>query len=726
MLYQSETLSLRWHDGGIAELQFDAPGPVNKLDTKTVASLDQAITQLEQQPQLQGVIITSAKSAFIAGADITEFLSLFTAPSETLHQWLTYANSIFNRLEDLPVPTLTAIDGYALGGGCECALATDLRVATPDARLGLPETRLGIMPGFGGTVRLPRLLGADTAMELITAGKEVDGNSALRLGLVDAVVSAEKLRDAAFSMLRDAIRYGDWQQRRARKLAPLQLTPVEAAMSFNVAKSQVWQIAGKHYPAPLAAVKTIEAAATLPRDSALALETAAFIPLAQSDEARALTGIFLSEQYVKGVMKKYAQTCQPPTQAAVLGAGIMGGGISYQSAYRGVPVLLKDIHPAALAAGMAEAGNLLNKQFARGKIDLSRLTATISAIQPVLDYSAFARADIVVEAVVENPQIKCGVLQETEAHLRSDAVLTSNTSTIPINLLAQNLQRPENFCGMHFFNPVSRMPLVEVIRGEKSSADTIARVVAWASKMGKTAIVVNDCPGFFVNRVLFPYFSAFSLLLSDGADPYQIDRVMEKSFGWPMGPAWLLDVVGIDTAHHAQQVMARGFPQRMKTSWQDAIALLFHAERYGQKSGKGFYLWQTQKGKAAKTPDADLKTLLRPICETQQPFSDEQIIERLMIPMCFEVVRCLEEKIIATPAEADIALIYGLGFPAFRGGVLRYLDTLGNARLLEQAERYRSLGPLYDPPALLLQKANQHASWYPGTQSVDDKAARHA
>ena len=258
MLYQGDTLSVHWLDDGIAELVFDAPGSVNKLDTKTVAALGEALSVLEQQSTLRGLLLSSAKPAFIVGADITEFLSLFDAPAEQLSQWLTFANSIFNRLEDLPVPTIAAIDGYALGGGCECVLATDFRVATPTARIGLPETKLGIMPGFGGSVRLPRLLGADSALEIIAAGKDIDGPGALKLGLVDAVVSSEKLRSAALTMLQDAIAQGSWQARRAPKLAPLKLSPIEAAMSFTLAKSMVQQTAGKHYPASMLSLDSHE------------------------------------------------------------------------------------------------------------------------------------------------------------------------------------------------------------------------------------------------------------------------------------------------------------------------------------------------------------------------------------------------------------------------------------------------------------------------------------
>lgn len=715
MLYKGDTLYVNWLEDGIAELVFDAPGSVNKLDTATVASLGHALDVLEKQSELKGLLLRSEKAAFIVGADITEFLSLFLVPQEQLSQWLHFANSVFNRLEDLPVPTLSAVNGYALGGGCECVLATDYRVATPDLRIGLPETKLGIMPGFGGSVRLPRLLGADSALEIIAAGKDVGADQALSIGLVDAVVKPEKLVEGALSVLRQAIKGElDWKAKRAPKLEPLHLSKIEATMSFTIAKGMVMQTAGKHYPAPITAVKTIEAAATLGREEALKLENQSFVPLAHTPQARALVGIFLNDQYVKSLAKKQSGTVETPKQAAVLGAGIMGGGIAYQSAWKGVPVIMKDINDKSLTLGMTEAAKLLNKQLERGKINGLKMAGVISTIHPTLDYAGFERVDVVVEAVVENPKVKKAVLAETEDKIRPDTILASNTSTIPISELASALKRPENFCGMHFFNPVHRMPLVEVIRGEKTSDDTIAKVVAWASKMGKTPIVVNDCPGFFVNRVLFPYFAGFSQLLRDGADFRQIDKVMEKQFGWPMGPAYLLDVVGIDTAHHAQAVMAAGFPQRMAKDYRDAIDALFEAGRYGQKNGLGFWRYkEDSKGKPRKEQDEAVESLLADVSQTKREFSDEEIIARMMIPMVNEVVRCLEECVIASPAEADMALVYGLGFPPFHGGAFRWLDTLGSAKYLDMAQQYEHLGPLYAVPDGLRAKARLNEPYYP-------------
>ncbi|MCD9557842.1 fatty acid oxidation complex subunit alpha FadB [Photobacterium carnosum] len=715
MIYHGETLSVHYLEEGIAELIFDAPAPINKFDLATLESFNRALDALYQQPNLKGLILRSTKAAFIVGADITEFLGLFALPADQLSKWLHHANTIFNKLEDLPVPTISAINGYALGGGCECVLATDFRIADHQAHIGLPETKLGIMPGFGGTVRLPRLIGADSAMEIITSGKNNKADSALKLGLIDAVVATDLLPTAALRIIKQAIAGDlDWQQRRSQKKMPLKLTATEALMSFTTAKAMVANIAGKHYPAPMAAVTAIETAATCERTQALAIENTHFVTLAKTDVAQALVGIFLNDQYLKSKAKQATKTAQPIQQAMVLGAGIMGGGIAYQSVTNHVPVVMKDITGEALTLGMQQAAKLLNKKLTRGRIDGLQMAATLATITPTLTYSDSNHVDIVIEAVIENPTIKTAVLADVEQQVADTTVITSNTSTIPINLLAASLQRPQNFCGMHFFNPVHKMPLVEIIRGQHTSNETIDQVVAYAAKMRKTPIVINDCPGFFVNRVLFPYLAAFSLLLRDGGDYRQIDNVMEQDFGWPMGPAYLLDVVGIDTAHHAQKVMAEGFPQRMAKHDADAIDVLYEQQRFGQKTGAGFFNYHLdKKGKPKKTIDPHTARLLASIAATSTSFSSTTIIDRMMIPMINEVVRCLEENIIATPAEADMALVYGLGFPPFRGGVFRYLDNLGLANYVALADSHQSLGPLYQVPDGLRAKATTDECYYP-------------
>jgi 3-hydroxyacyl-CoA dehydrogenase/enoyl-CoA hydratase/3-hydroxybutyryl-CoA epimerase/enoyl-CoA isomerase len=390
----------------------------------------------------------------------------------------------------------------------------------------------------------------------------------------------------------------------------------------------------------------------------------------------------------------------------------MGGGIAYQSALKGTPILMKDVVQQGLDTGMAEARKLLEKQVARGKIDGGKMLNVLTSIKPTLNYNEIDQADIIVEAVVENPEVKKKVLAELEGLVSDDTIITSNTSTISIDDLASALKRPENFCGMHFFNPVPVMPLVEVIRGEHSSDETIATTVAYAKKMGKTPIVVNNCPGFLVNRILFPYFGAFSKLIRDGADFRKIDKAMER-FGWPMGPAYLLDVVGIDTAVHCQKVMADGF-ERMVLDFESAIDKLYSQKNFGQKTGSGFYLYEADKrGKPRKLPNPAIDELIATVQPTKTDFTDEEIVQRMMVALCMECARCLEDGIVESPIEADMGLVLGLGYPPFRGGALRYVDSMGIDRFLALAEQYAELSPIYAVPESVRALAAEGGRFYP-------------
>ena len=715
MIYEGQNLTVSLLDNGFAELVFDAKGSVNKFDRQTISDLDEATQTIASKSNVKGVVVRSAKPAFIVGADITEFTDMFALPEEEILAWVAKTSKVFDRFEDLPVPTVAAVNGFALGGGCEMALACDLRVVDTTASIGLPEVKLGLMPGFGGTVRLPRLIGSDNALEWMTTGKDRKGQQALSEGAVDAVVAPEKLTDAALSMVADAAAGKiDWQARRAAKKAPLKLNSNEAMMSFSTAQAFVAAKAGKHYPAPHMMVETVKNASSLDRDGALALENQGFVKLAKTDAAKAQIGIFMADQLVKGKGKKLAKSASKAVKMnAVLGAGIMGGGIAYQSAVKGLPVIMKDINQPALDLGLSEAAKILNKGMQLGKVTPEKMAKTLNAIMPSLEYSAIKDVDLVIEAVVENPKVKSMVLKETEQHVDEDTLLCSNTSTISINQLAESLEKPERFCGMHFFNPVHRMPLVEIIRGEKTSDDTIAAVVATTLQMGKTPIVVNDCPGFLVNRVLFPYFAGFSKLVLDGADFVAVDKVMEKQFGWPMGPAYLLDVVGMDTADHAASVMADGIPERMAKVENDPVTLLFKEERLGQKNAKGFYNFSKDKrGKPKKDAAPEAYGLIKPHQAEANEFSSEEIIARLMIPMANEAIRCLEEGIVASAAEADMALIYGLGFPPFRGGIFRYIETMGLANFVELADKYAHLGPIYQITDGVRQMAAEGKSYF--------------
>ena len=717
MIYQGKNIQVDFFDQtqGIVQFHFNATDEsINKFDRKTTQEYQEAVTVLENRNDIQGLIVTSGKSVFIAGADITEFTEYFSRSKDEIETWLLDINHIFNRFEDLPFPKVAAINGAALGGGCEMALVCDYRVAGISAQIGLPETKLGIFPGFGGSVRLPRLIGIDNALEAIATGKAYRPDEALKLGLVDAVVADELLEQAAADLVKKCLLGKfDWQAKRQEKQVPVKLNQLEQAMAFNSAKGVIFAKANpKHYPAVAIALETIEKHANLNRDDAIALEAKGFTKAATTPQAAALVGLFLNDQTVKKLAKKHSQNAQTIKQAAVLGAGIMGGGIAYQAAVKGLPIIMKDIQAKQLDLGMNEAGKLLSKEVERGKSTPAKMAQTLSHIRPTLNYGNFGEVDIVIEAVVENPTIKESVLSEVEGLVKQDAILASNTSTISITRLAHALKRPENFVGMHFFNPVHRMPLVEVIRGEKTSDIAIATTVALAQKMGKTPIVVNDCPGFLVNRVLFPYFGAFDLLVKEGADFVSIDKTMEK-FGWPMGPAYLLDVVGMDTGVHAAKVMAEGFPDRMKPDYKGATQLMFEHERLGQKNGVGFYQYETDKrGKPKKIADSTTYELLNLVQTGDQTFDEQEIIDRMMIAFCNETVRCLEDNIVASPAEADMAMIMGVGFPPFRGGPCRYIDQIGVANYVALCDKYAHLGKAYEAPAKLRDMAQNGETFY--------------
>lgn len=715
MIYEGKAIQVTAaNENGIAELIFDLKDEsINKFNQLTMEELNHAVESISGSEQVRGLMVTSAKDVFIVGADITEFSGIFELPEQEIAAWAMKGNATFCALEDLEIPTVSLINGVALGGGLELALTTDYRIMASGAEVGLPEVKLGLFPGLGGTVRMSRLVGVDNAVEWIAAGRHHKAPKALADGVVDAVVESDQLKAAGEKLLLSCIEGKiDYLARRQEKLTALKLPPMENMMSFQTCMAMVAQKAGKHYPAPKTAVSTMQKHASMPRDKALEVEAAGFAKMAKTSVAANLIQLFMNDQMLKKQGAKMAKISIDVKQAAVLGAGIMGGGIAYQSAYKGTPIIMKDINNDALDLGLNEASKLLNKRVSRGKMDAPKMAKVLSQIRPTLNYGDFGSVDVVVEAVVENEKIKRSVLAEVEAQLPETAVLSSNTSTISITKLAEGLKRPERFVGMHFFNPVHMMPLVEVIRGEKTSDEAVAAVVTYARKMGKTPIVVNDCPGFFANRVLFPYFGGCMALLRDGADFQEIDRVMER-FGWPMGPAYLMDVVGLDTAMHASAVMAEGFADRMSYDFKDAVSIMAENDRLGQKNGVGFYRYETdKKGKPKKVVDEQAYALLKPHVAESKSFSDEEIVERMMVPMCLEAIRTLEEGIVQSPMDADMMLILGLGFPPFRGGAFRYMDEMGLSKFVEMCQKHESLGPLYAPTEGLLEKAKQGETYY--------------
>lgn len=714
MIYRGKKVTLQAHADNIVELCFDAQdASVNVFNDATVDELTAALKLLRSTKNVCGLLITSAKPVLVVGADITEFKNTFVLPPAQLKKYFAKNNKNFNQLESFAFPSVVAINGFALGGGLELCLACDYRVMSSGAKIGLPETGLGILPGWGGTVRLPRIATLSVAMEWIGSARHYTAEQALAAQVVDEVVSPDGLRDSALSFLRAAM--ADQQilaARRARKLGALDIDPAQALAEAEAAKAALLRRTPKLI-APAAAIDHLVASAQVERDAALAMELNVFKDLSSTAQARALVGNFLNDQYTSKVAKTLAkQASVKLEQVAVIGAGIMGGGIAYQNAVCDIPVLMKDIHQAALELGLSEARSILEKRFSKAPISQAKKDGLLEKITPTLDLAVISGADITIEAVVENASVKSQVLIELEETLSANAIIASNTSTLSISGLAKNLTRPANFAGLHFFNPVHAMPLVEVIRGKQTSEATIANLVAYAIALGKKPIVVNDCPAFLVNRVLFPYMRAFEQLVLEGNTFEHIDSVMQD-WGWPMGPAYLADVVGLDTLDHCLGVLSDDFPERMSRPSQSIITALYERNDYGQKTGAGFYTYTTNaEGRRSRSPNPDALALLDTLSTVSAPCDDETIIARCLLPMATEMARCLEEGVVASPAEADVALLNGVGFPAFRGGLVRWMDEVGVAKLCQLSDRYAALGEGYQATPTMRAMAASDSTYY--------------
>jgi 3-hydroxyacyl-CoA dehydrogenase/enoyl-CoA hydratase/3-hydroxybutyryl-CoA epimerase/enoyl-CoA isomerase len=717
-IYQGLTLRVTRLPDGQAELCFDRIGEsINKLDLGALDELADAVSAITRaDPMPSGLLVTSGKDVFIVGADITEFNELFKRPLEALLSRLRQSNAALTAMQALPMPVVVAINGFALGGGLELALSADYRVMSSAAKVGLPEVQLGLFPGLGGTARLPRVAGLQVAIDCISDGKPRSADVALRLGVVDDVVPPDALREAALARLAQATGNPDeWQQRRAAKLAGVAMAPGAARELLTQAAAKIERDSRPHEPAAQSALAVMAAAWALPCDAALEEELRGFVQVVRTQAADSLIQAFLSEQWFKKRLKQRAKQGRPVKAAAVLGAGVMGGGIAFASAVKGVPVRMKDIAPAALDLGMGEASKLMVRQVKAGRRTAAEADAMLSTILPQLDFAGFNEVDVVVEAVVENLDVKLRVLADLEPRLHDDAIIASNTSSLRIEDIAASLKRPDRFVGMHFFNPVPMMPLVEIIQGRQTSAASVDAAVGYALAMGKTPIVVADCPGFLVNRVLIAYTRAFSQMVADGADLERVDAVME-AFGWPMGPAYLMDVVGMDVGSHVAQVIAAGYPQRMTTDWQDVLSLMVEHGRFGQKTGLGFYRYESDaSGRRVKQLAPDTATLIEKVqTRGRREFGDAEIVERLMLPMIIEAAIALEESVVASAAELDIALLLGIGFPRYAGGALKYADWLGLDHVVALSEKYAHLGPPYQATPAMKRMAAQQAKFYAG------------
>ena len=689
---------------GIGVITFDQPGSrANTLGQAVLAEFEMVLEQIEQRSDLRGVMLQSGKPGmFIAGADLKEMGSAENDPAQT-RKIVERGLGIIARFEALPYPTAAAIDGACMGGGLEVALGFDYRLAGshPKTDVGFPEVKIGLYPGWGGTQRLTRLIGPALAVELICTGESVPAKKARDLGIVFDVVPSDRLQEEARRILDWSRQSEGWRQVRKRKQQPVGLSEEQQSFTFAVARAQVLAKTKGQLPAPLAALEAIAKGCNLPLADGLKIETDGFVPLVGSPISKNLIAIFFMTQRLQKDPGVADPSIQPKNveRVGVLGAGIMGSGIAGAHIRRGLPVLMLDSVPGALEKGLAAITKVMKSRIDIGRMTPDDMLQALSILGTTNNLSLMADRDVVIEAVVENEAVKTQIYRDLQPLLRPDAILASNTSTISITRMAKSTAKPENFAGMHFFNPVDRMQLVEVIRGEKTGDATVATLVALAKRIGKSPIVVRDCPGFLVNRILFPYLNESLVLLEEGAGPRAIDKAA-VDFGMPMGPITLNDLVGLDTSLYAGRVVNTAFADRAKTT--TILDELVKAGRLGQKSGAGFYSYA--KGSRGADDPAFAAILQR--CRTgNRDIDQEEITERLFLPMLVEASRVLTEGIVRDPADVDMGLILGIGFPPFRGGLLRWADSLGMDKVLLNLKRYEPLGPRFHPTEQMRQLA---------------------
>lgn len=684
-------------EDGIATLLLDQPGsPVNVINLELLEGLEHALDEVEHGG-ISGLVVASAKRGqFVAGADLKQ-IGLAAEPEEPAHLARRYQR-ILNRLESLPVTTVAAINGPAMGGGLELALACDYRVATEGAILGLPEVQLGLLPAGGGTQRLPRLIGLSRALALILEGKRLNARRARKAGIVDEVVHPAVLLEAAQQRLR----------RGKRDELPPRLPLDRLAARSGLVRSVIYRQAGRavrrkthgHYPAPPRALDTVRAGIEQGMGAGLAAEVVAFGDLAVSPQAHNLIDLFLATEELK---RKQRTAGSHISQIGVVGAGFMGSGIAQAGAAGGLEVRLRDVAPEQVGRGIKTARDLTTNAAKKGRFTRPETVAIISRLSGTTDYSGFRRADLAIEAVFEDMSIKRRVIADLEGVLPEDAVIASNTSSLRIGSLAAEARHSARILGMHFFSPVHKMPLLEIIRAPATSDEAVAKALDVGRRMGKTMIVVQDGPGFYTTRVLSFMLQEAGRIFEGGASIQEIDQATTE-FGFPTGAFALIDEVGIDVAAHVSQILGEAFGERFPHS--ASVNHMVAAGRMGRKSGKGFYDYSGRK----KKPD-------RAVYEfrdaTPASLPRELIQRRLSLIFVNEAVRCLGEGVIASPRDGDVGAVMGIGFPPFLGGPFRYADSLGIASIAEELRRMEyAYGSQYSPAPLLEEMMREGRSFY--------------
>lgn len=712
----SPNLKLETLPGHIALLTFDTPGQkVNTFSAAVMEEFGACAAELAQRTDLRGLLLQSGKPGqFIAGADLKELGSAVRATEAESKAAISRGHRVFNAFSQLPFPTVALINGNCMGGGTELVLALDYRLAAdgPQTKIGLPEVKIGLIPGWGGTQRLPRLVGIDAALQMITSGEPVGAREAAAMGLVFDAVPAERLIDEGTYLIEEAHRTGEWRAQRQRRNQPLGLSDDQAAFAFAIAEGGVMAKTRGQYPAPLIALRAVREGINRPLEEGLAIEQAGILEVIGTPITRNLVAEFFDTTRLQRETGVDDPNVKPRAieSVGVLGAGLMGAGIAAAHARRGVRAVVVDINHERVDDGLRRARQVVEDRIKIGRATPGDLADMLTRLTGTTSRQSFSECDLVVEAVTENEVLKTRIIGELKDVMRPDAILATNTSTISITRLANAWPAPERFAGMHFFSPVDRMPLVEVVRGEKTSDETIVTLVALAKKIGKTPIVVGDCPGFLVNRILMPYMAEALLLLEEGVDMDRLDRVA-TTWGMPVGPITLYDMVGLDTGYYAGEVLQAGYADRaIKTP---ILGELVQLGRHGQKVGKGF---RTVDKKGKLVPDPEVLQLIARHIKQPRDLSDRDIEDRLFVCMALEAVRALEDKIARQPGDLDMAMILGVNFPAFRGGPLRWIDTEGAPNIIDRAKKWESLGRRFSVPAALAESAKSGKRFYGSAQ----------
>jgi 3-hydroxyacyl-CoA dehydrogenase/enoyl-CoA hydratase/3-hydroxybutyryl-CoA epimerase/3-hydroxyacyl-CoA dehydrogenase/enoyl-CoA hydratase/3-hydroxybutyryl-CoA epimerase/enoyl-CoA isomerase len=718
----STTLTLSFPEPDIALLTLDDPqSSANILSSHVLEALEKHLDQLEKRKGLAGLVIQSAKPGmFIAGADLKEFIAWIDSPKDQVTSFCRRGQQLFARLSQCDYVTVAAIDGMCVGGGSELAMWCDRRIFTPSDKTeyGFPEVKLGLFPGWGGTARTPRMVGLANAVELVTSGESITAQAAQVMGLAnDVAVDHEALPAAATRLIRAEQASQQFRRDRENWAKPIVISETELGFLGATASAYIQQQTKGHYPAPLAALELMLGAACVDLEAACRMEAEEFAKLFGSPINRALLNVFFLRDRNKkdsGIATKSTidAKLKPINSAGVVGAGVMGQGIASANVKRGIPTAIMDASQESLARGVAGVISEASYNKATKGPDVKKALEMAPLVNGTLSDAELAQADVVIEAIFEDRATKRKLFARLEPLLADEALLCSNTSTIPITQLAEGLQRPERFCGLHFFNPVRQMPLVEVIRGKKTSDATIASAVAYAKRLGKSPIVMNDGPGFLVNRLLLPYMNEAALMLCEGASIAEVEKAAKK-FGMPMGPITLYDVVGLDVAVHAGRTMLEAFPDRVVPA--PILAKLVDRGRLGQKAGRGFFDYAPAKaGKLPKGSDsAEVASLIEECRQgTQRKFSSDELTDRLFLPMLVEATRVLEDGLVRDVRDVDLALIYGIGFPPFRGGLFFWADQVGPAKIVEKLAQYKSHGKRFEPTAMLSKLAQGSKRFY--------------